>query len=158
MKNLLIVAMLFFSTQYILAQDNNPPQQGKRGEKIESLRIAFITDKLQLTPEESKQFWPVYTQYTKDLEQLRSEAKRAKAEVGMSDAEAENMVKDRFSRQERRLELDRKYYQEFRKVLPATKVALFFDSINQFNQKVLKAYKEKREKATDHQGDVSKAD
>ncbi|HMV23833.1 MAG TPA: hypothetical protein PKN57_01325 [Saprospiraceae bacterium] len=144
MKNLLIVAMLFFSTQYILAQDNNPPQQGKRGEKIESLRIAFITDKLQLTPEESKQFWPVYTQYTKDLEQLRSEAKRAKAEVGMSDAEAENMVKDRFSRQERRLELDRKYYQEFRKVLPATKVALFFDSINQFNQKVLKAYKEKK--------------
>lgn len=139
----MIMFLLMAAVLTVSAQQDNAQQRGKRSERIESLRVAFITEKLQLTVDESKQFWPVYNMYMKDLNQLRAESKPGRPDAQMTDAEAEDLVKDRFSRQERRLELDRKYYQEFRKVLPAAKVALFFDSVNQFNQKLLKAYKEK---------------
>lgn len=144
MKNLVIMLMLMLTAQFITAQQNEAPPRGKRGEKIESLRVAFITEKLQLSVDEAKQFWPVYNMYMKDLGKLGADVKQHKADAQMSDSEAEEMVKDRFSMQERRLELDRKYYQEFRKVLPATKIALFYDSVKEFNQKLLKAYKDKR--------------
>lgn len=46
-------------------------QVGGQKEKVESMRIAFITHRLDLTTEESKQFWPVYNNYRADLATLR---------------------------------------------------------------------------------------
>lgn len=46
-------------------------QVGGQKEKVESMRIAFITHRLDLTAEESKQFWPVYNNYRSDLATLR---------------------------------------------------------------------------------------
>ena len=34
-----------------------------RMERIKSLRVAFISDKLQLTPEEAQKFWPIFNQF-----------------------------------------------------------------------------------------------
>lgn len=48
------------------AQSDN----GKR-ERIESFRVAYFTRQLNLTPEESKRFWPVYNAYRADKKKLR---------------------------------------------------------------------------------------
>ena len=42
-----------------------------RAEKIQSLKIAFITQKLQLTPDEAQKFWPVYNQYDNEIHSLQ---------------------------------------------------------------------------------------
>src|SRR5579863_5444415 len=47
-------------------QNNQPP-----ADRIEALRIAFISEKLNLTPAEAEKFWPVYNAYKKDLDALR---------------------------------------------------------------------------------------
>jgi Spy/CpxP family protein refolding chaperone len=53
------VLMATFFTTPIFAQ-GPPADGGDKGEKIEALRIAFITQELQLTPQEAQKFWPVY--------------------------------------------------------------------------------------------------
>jgi hypothetical protein len=40
---------------------------------LESLRVAFISRQLELTPEEAEKFWPVYNQYQGDLRKMASE-------------------------------------------------------------------------------------
>jgi hypothetical protein len=45
--------------------------QANQREKVESMRIAFITHRLNLTPDEAKAFWPVYNSYRHDLTTLR---------------------------------------------------------------------------------------
>ena len=59
MKKYLLILLLIGSLSGIKAQN---------GEKIQSLKIAFITQKLQLTPDEAEKFWPIYNQYDNEIQ------------------------------------------------------------------------------------------
>ncbi len=45
------------------AQPGHPPS-GKDREQVERLRIAFLTDELDLSVEEGQQFWPIYNTFS----------------------------------------------------------------------------------------------
>jgi hypothetical protein len=51
-----------------------PRMQGEdrkdRKERIEVLKIQFITEKLDLTPSEAESFWPVYEEYNKAVREI----------------------------------------------------------------------------------------
>ena len=47
----------------------NAQPGGKKGERIQALKIAFITQRLELSPDEAQRFWPVYYSYENDLKQ-----------------------------------------------------------------------------------------
>jgi hypothetical protein len=116
-------------------------QQGKR---IEAMRIAFITQRLNLTSEEAQQFWPVYNQFTEKMQQI----KVAKSETpldDMSDADAEKMILAEFDKEAKELELKKEYYQKLKKVLPVRKVAKLYRSERDFKQELVKYLKEARE-------------
>jgi len=68
-RYLLILFILFGNIALLRAQDAGDP----RVEKVQSLKIAFITQKLQLSPEEAQHFWPVYDQYQKEVQDLQLE-------------------------------------------------------------------------------------
>ncbi len=64
MKKFVLILALFFSGFTVLrAQDDGD----LRGEKIRALKIAFITQKLNLTADEAQKFWPIYNQYDQDV-------------------------------------------------------------------------------------------
>ena len=46
---------------------------GEIQEKIKAQKIAFITDKLELTSEEAQQFWPIYNEFEAKVEKIKSE-------------------------------------------------------------------------------------
>ena len=48
------------------AQQEQSPANAP-GEKIEALKVAFISKDLNLTPQEAEKFWPVYNQYSAEL-------------------------------------------------------------------------------------------
>jgi hypothetical protein len=50
-------------------------QQPQKVEMLESLRVAYITKQLQLSPEEAQKFWPVYNNYQQDQRKLMKEHK-----------------------------------------------------------------------------------
>ena len=66
-KYLLIILTFFASFSFAYAQNGN----GQRGEKIQALKIAFITQKLHLTSAEAEKFWPVYNEYNDEIKNLR---------------------------------------------------------------------------------------
>ncbi len=46
-------------------------QKGKH-ERIKAFKIAFITEKLDLTTSEAEKFWPIYNEFSKREKQLKS--------------------------------------------------------------------------------------
>ena len=56
-KSVLAITVALFSF-YGLSQDGTPKQTKK--DKVEQLKIAYITKELDLSAEEAEKFWPVY--------------------------------------------------------------------------------------------------
>ena len=86
--NKLFITLLFVGlsiTQAFYSQEN-PKKVDK-----EAAKIAFFSNKLALTAEESKLFWPVVNEMEKELKDLRikmkEQIKRSKSETELSDKE-----------------------------------------------------------------------
>lgn len=68
MKKFYLVLLFFCATAIATAQDAATPDvSDKKQQDIEALKAAFLTKELELTPDEAKQFWPVYNQYEKEM-------------------------------------------------------------------------------------------
>jgi hypothetical protein len=116
-------------------------QQGKR---IEAMRIAFITQRLNLTSEEAQQFWPVFNQFSEKMQQIKG-PKSDTALEDMSDADAEKMILTEFDKESRELELKKEYYQKLKKVLSVRKIAKLYRAERDFKNELVKYLKEARE-------------
>lgn len=129
-------------------------QNESKSDKIEAYKIAFITEKLNLTPKEAAAFWPVYNEYSDKLVSLRNkETSRIKSlnmDANLTDAEAEIFIKDYLNYKEQINDLTQKYVAEFKKVLPLSKVAKLVTLEQEFKLKLLQHYKEKKSSPPAH--------
>jgi len=67
------------------------PQNAR--EKIEAAKIALITERLNLTPEQAQKFWPVYNEYSKKQQELRRTFENAKRDHNAQTATDEETKK-----------------------------------------------------------------
>lgn len=133
-KYILIIAMFITFNSNIMAQ---------KGERLEAMKIGFITERLNLTADEAKVFWPVYNKFTEELKKLRLSTKGKITEEmadmpNMNDTEAEKVLTDMVNFKINEAELIKKYAAEFKKVLPIKKVVLLFKAENDFKRELLK--------------------
>ena len=119
-------------------------QQQDKNERIRALRVAFITDKLQLTPEESEKFWPLYNQYEAEQKRIRQRYKVDLDLNAMSDQEVERSVTDRFELEEQVIKLKRDYFQRMKSFMAVRKIALLLRSEQDFNRELLRRIQEAR--------------
>ena len=108
MKNILIIALLL-SGFTALAQ--NTSQQDARS-KLESARIALITERLGLTPEQAQQFWPIYNEYAEQRRLIQQEFRDARKGLDMNKLTEEQsrvLMKVRMDGKQRQLNLETKY-------------------------------------------------
>jgi hypothetical protein len=115
----------------------------QKGGRLEAMKIGFITERLNLSSDEAKVFWPVYNKFTDDIKKLRQSSKGKISEEmadmpAMTDAEAEKVLNDMVNFKIQEADLLKKYAAEFKKVLPVKKVVLLFKAENDFKRELLK--------------------
>src|SRR4051794_7602152 len=78
MKRLL--AIVLFSISFsAYAQDEEFPQlNGNIRDRIYAARAAYITERINLTADQSEKFWPIYNEYTDKRQGLRKQYHQAK--------------------------------------------------------------------------------
>ncbi len=104
-KILLSLIFLLFAAAGLTYSQAGPG--GRGGERIEALRIAFITKQLQLTPQEAEKFWPVYNIYDNDMRNtVRDHREKSGSELEL---------------EEKILNLHKKYKPDFLKVISEEK-------------------------------------
>ncbi len=121
------------------------PMQNGMKERVEAQRIGFITQHVNLTPEESQQFWPIYNEYTDKMQQIRNSNKGEKSFDDMSDADTEKMIMSQFDRESRVMDLRKEYYQKFKKVISVKKIAKLYKAEQEFKGELLKQLQEMRQ-------------
>jgi len=127
------------------AEDNIPED---RREEIEALKVAFLTRRMELTPEESQVFWPVYNQYQGELGALRREGQKIKTQARRVEdptiEELDDLSARRFALERQRIDIEEKYYEEFKKVLPPRKIAIYYVAEQAFKRELLRRLQERR--------------
>ena len=113
------------------------PQGGAKREKIEAIRVAFITQKLNLTVDESQKFWPVYNEYQDKLKAARQEFKR-QSTIFTNDKEAQDYLDAELLLKQRDFSLYKEYYDKIKKTIPVKKVAELRQAEEDFKKELLK--------------------
>jgi hypothetical protein len=153
------LALLFIVPIATYAQPEKPPpppekprkaeRREEHKEDIESMRIAFLTTKLNLTPDEAKVFWPVYNQYSDKLQEVRKKRREDIKDTkqnfdSMSDKDVESSIDNNFSLRQKELDIQKEFNEKFKKVLPMKKVAKLYAAEEQFKMELLKKLQERQ--------------
>ncbi len=121
------------------SQESSP---SSGAEKIEALKVAFLSQKMNLSQKQAEKFWPLYNDYQKEMQQLvdqRKQFNRANKTAGsVSDAKADQNLDQEFAFRQQALAIQEKYKNEFLKVLPPRKVANFYKSEGEFKNRLIR--------------------
>lgn len=145
MKQLFIILFLLFST-FIFSQDRD-----ERIERVKALRVAYISDRLDLTPEEAQKFWPVFNQFDDKMDDLHKQKRqlmfklRPENASNLSEKEsAQLMAED--DRIETEIQNNKKQLvKNLQGVIPNQKILMLRQIEIEFKQKLLKQIKNRRE-------------
>ncbi len=139
----LVVGLIIFNLQL------SSGQQAVE-DKIDTYRIGFFTEKLQLTPQESKDFWPVYNLYKEKLKALKKQnVNRPRQVVLMNDSELESFLGDLVQQKEDEARIFKEMNEELKKVLPTRKVVLLYYVEKEFNTKLLQSIRKNNPRGND---------
>lgn len=125
-KYLLIILVFFGSLSFTYAQQKG---NGERAERIQALKIAFITQKIHLTAAEAEKFWPVYNEYNGEIRNLR----------------ANNKNGDVLENEQRLLDIRKKFEPDFQRILGPQRVNDLFNAEGQFRNVLIQRLKEQRQ-------------
>ena len=147
MKKITLFSLLLVSLIHASAQDQPEGTDPKVQEKIKNLQIAYISDKLNLTPEQAQKFWPVYNEFAARRNELRKELIVARKEVkaGPADPEKqEELVKLGLSIRQRELNLENEYSGKLLQVISAQQVLNLRKSERDFQQMIINQLQQRR--------------
>jgi hypothetical protein len=143
MRKWIIGALLLGAFQVaVFAQDEEDFPQGQGGERMQALKVGFITERLKLTPDESQKFWPIFNEYEAEQKKIRQKHKLKQDFATMTDSEAEQLLSSGLEMEQQLLNLKKDYLQRMRKVIPVRKVAMLNRAERDFKEELLKRLRE----------------
>lgn len=122
------------------SQKNNKRIQ----EKVEARRVAFISNKLNLTPTEAQIFWPLFNEYQDKIKALNQTYGGMTDLALLSDAEVASFIDKHLEKEEQYLKLKKAYFNNLKKVLPIRKVAMLPRVEKRFKEWIVEQIKERR--------------
>jgi Spy/CpxP family protein refolding chaperone len=122
-------------------------QRGRGGppdrEKLEAARVAFITKKLDLSPEQAEKFWPLFNQHDlkrreqmKAIHQLGSEADKE-----ITDQKAKELIQRRFELQEKMLKGEKSFIQSLDGVLTPVQALRLQEANREFTRQIYRMHR-----------------
>lgn len=125
-KYILLFSLLLASTLAVHAQDDQPGDDAKKQERIKALYVAYITQQLQLNPDEAQKFWPVHAQLESELKSVRSNIPE-------------------LDKQQSILNIKKRYQENFNRILGANRCERFFRMDGDFKHKLLEKIRNNRQ-------------
>lgn len=140
-KNIM-AALFLFASVIFYGQDKH------NGDKIKALKVAFITERLDLSSKEAQAFWPMYNTYEEDREALREKDRtmirgKIKGVEALTEKEASVLLRQYIDYEEEEERLDTAFYQQVAKVISAKKALLLLRSEEEFKRQLIKQYRQK---------------
>lgn len=144
-----MIKKILFTLCFVALTLTSFAQKKERQDKIKALKIAFITDKLELTETEAQKFWPIYNAHEKEMEMLRLNAreKRRNLKIAtLSDSDASKALDDMMAFEKEQLNKREDLIESLKTAIPSIKIIKLHLAEKAFNQRMLEEIKNRREK------------
>ncbi|WP_178984007.1 Spy/CpxP family protein refolding chaperone [Winogradskyella helgolandensis] len=118
-------------------------------EKIKALKIAHITEQLDLTETEAQKFWPIYNANEDAENKLRENSTNRRKDKNveeLSETEAKSLLLAMEKVEKQKVELHSKMLNELLEILPAKKIIKLYQAERSFRQKMFEEYKKRHSK------------
>lgn len=147
MKKLLILfaTVLMGTAQFAQAQEDLDPD---KRERLEALKVAYLTKELDLSPQEAQQFWPLYNEMEAKMKAIRKQRRDNRLDTkanheNLSDQELSAAVDRELAFEQQELDLKIQYNERFKKILPIKKVAKLHAAEHGFRKELLHRAKDR---------------
>jgi len=130
MKKIILILLMALGVSVVSVAQDEDGGEKPNGGRIEALKIAYLTKKLNLSTEEAQRFWPIYNQYMSEVRKTRIDARQNK--------------EGEIPTEEKLLNIRKKYNGEFNKALSSEKVNTFFKAEKEFGTVLQKELMERR--------------
>ena len=136
----LLLAVLSFSFTSAQAQQRRNEEEMK---KIQDAKVAIITNRLSLTPEQSKDFWPIYNEFSQKKREMNRSMRQIIKGKGAtaSDDQAMNSLKEVQDLKLKQVELEKEYQDRFLTVISAKQLTELYSAERDFNEMLLQRLK-----------------
>lgn len=151
MKN----TILIFAMICLLGIFESKAQQ--RAEKIKAMKVAFITQRLNLTPEEAQVFWPIYNKYQEDKRTIqksfRPNLQSAKNDfLDLSDKEAQALINKNIERKQALIDLEARFLKNVQNAISAKKTLMLLKAEQDFQKELVKTLQNRQQNNRQRQG------
>lgn len=150
-SRVLLLALLLLGSAGAWAQSaalpSGRPNQPRTGQRLENARIAYITDKLALTPEQAQRFWPLFNEFTEKRRELRRQTRfnlRNQDFSTMSDKDIRTALDDQFKLRQGEINLEKEYIDRFAKVISLRQVAQLLQAERDFTKELIQRLDDRR--------------
>ena len=129
MKRIYTLIILALATISFYGQDSYQ----ERLNNLRSQKIAFITQRIGLTPDEAEVFWPIYNELSQKKDALNKRRKEITFELknnwdNYTDQEKESLADEFVGLKLKDANLDIEYHERFKKVLSIEQVLKLYQS------------------------------
>ena len=127
----LLIATLCIET--VIAQEGG-------NQKIDNAKIGLITNRLNLSTEQSQQFWPVYNDFDSKKKDIRKHMRRLIVETNTLTTPDEKIlanIKETLNLQQKEVDLEREYMSKFLKVINVRQLAELYKAEQVFTQMLI---------------------
>lgn len=114
--------------------------------RIQDAKVAIITNRLNLTPEQSTGFWPIYNEYSQKRREIHREQRMIinnKKALVKTDNQVLNNLKEVQDLRQKELDLEKEYQSRFLKVISASQVIELYKAERTFNDMLIQRLKQR---------------
>ncbi len=108
--------------------------------QIQDARVGMITNRLNLTAEQSEKFWPLYNEFNEKRRVIRRNQRKIineKREGGMTDQSALANLKEVQDLKQKEVDLENEYQSRFLKVISPSQLSELYKAEKSFNDMLL---------------------
>lgn len=145
MKKLLFVLSFFLTVISGLQAQEKHDRESHR-EKIKALKVAYITEELNMNTRLAQKFWPIYNKYEEQKRELhRREHLDLDDADTYSEAKAQEMLKEYLAVEREEYVIKKQLFADLGRILTAREIIKLHKLEADFNKKLLKEYRTRKE-------------
>jgi len=127
---------LFLLCSMILLTIQLQAQAGERAQRVQTIKVGYITQRLHLSEDQAKSFWPVYNSYEDELRGARKAFVQKHPEAKRSDTskKSSQYVDDQLALQQQVLDIRKQYKDRLLKVISPDQLATLYEAEKDFRR------------------------
>ena len=127
--------------------------QGRLREKLDEIKaqkVAYITNELELTPDQAAKFWPLYNAFEQKQREIRRQKvtryldRQDGATEKINDKEAADLLSQMQENEEALYQARKKFVDQLKDILPPAKILKLKKAEEDFNKKLLQQLRDRR--------------